>query len=201
MTRPTGYAVNELSAEAREKALAWGRERAKDRLTREVRTSLRTRGFRAARLDIEIDTPGEPDGVAFYGPVRLRQVACNDPAIRRPLRFILRHGFSVAASVDFLVKVGNYYQDPRSMTVNIFADPVSEGGDRRSSWPYEPERPEAVNRAISLLERRLGKAARQAAREMLPLARSRLATEAVLADLRGGQVRFTEGGAPMPPSS
>jgi hypothetical protein len=198
MTDPTGYTIDELGGEAREKALALGRRQAKVHATSEIRTALRTRGFRAARLEMEVETPDEPDGVAFYGNIGLGRVALNDLAIRKRVRLILRHHFAIAAEVEFIAKEGNYYQAPTSMSVHVRADPVSEDGVIESSWPYEPDRPEIVNRAVQSLERRLQKAARAAAIDMLPLARNWLGREAIFDRLRSDQVRFTEDGDLLP---
>jgi hypothetical protein len=201
MSDPPGCTIDELGPDSRERAVAWAREQGRDRAAAEIRTALRARGFQAARLEIEVETPGEPDGVAFYGRIGLGRVARNDPAIRKRVRLILRHGFAIAAQVGFIAKVGNYYRAPTSMSVHVRADPVSEEGEIESAWPYEPDRPEVVNRAVCSLERRLQKMARAAARDMLPLARSWLGREAAVDRLRKNQVRFTAEGEPLPPAS
>lgn len=190
----TRYTFEELGPEARERALALGREQAMGEAALEISTALRARGFRAAKLEMEVETPGEPDGVAFYGNIKLRRVARTHPEIRKRLRIILRRQFAVAAQVNFIAKVGNYYQSPTSMCVQVRADPVSEAGEIESASPYEPERPEVVDRAVYSLERRLKKIARATADEMLPIARGWLGRLAILERLRGE--KFTKSGDP-----
>ena len=129
-----------------------------DRAINEIHGILLSRGFGRAELEIEVDTPGEPNGVAFYGPVNLKRLARLNSEIRKPLRVILRHPFAVAGQIAAIFKVGNYKQAPSTMSAHIRADPISEEGEIETG-PFEPERPEIVNKAVYALERRLQEAA------------------------------------------
>lgn len=199
MNAHKGQTIDKLTGPAHTRALAWGREWAKEGAVEEIGASSSSRGFQEVEIELEVDTANEPDGVAFYGPVDLEEVARRHQEIKRPIEAILIDSYAITAKIGFIAEVGNFYQAPKSMSAHVRVDPINEDGEIEPSWPYATELPLELNKAVVAIEEGLQALARQTAQEMLPIALKWLKGDAVVLRLSEAGIRFTKDGEPIEP--